>query len=46
VGFLARDLNRDGVIDSGRELFGTSTRMNDGTLAPKLTALSLFASLM
>lgn len=34
VGFLARDINRNGVIDSGRELFGTSTRMNDGTLAP------------
>jgi hypothetical protein len=34
VAFLARDLNRNLVIDSGAELFGTATRMISGGLAP------------
>jgi len=32
-GLLAIDLNGDGVINSGAELLGTSTRLADGTLA-------------
>ncbi|MFS7309362.1 hypothetical protein [Rahnella inusitata] len=27
------DINQDGQIDSGRELFGNNTYLNDGTLA-------------
>ncbi|MBQ7943876.1 MAG: hypothetical protein IJ326_07430 [Lachnospiraceae bacterium] len=30
---LALDLNEDGIINDGSELFGTSTRLEDGTLA-------------
>lgn len=32
-GFLCRDLDGNGKIDSGAELFGTATRLADGTLA-------------
>jgi hypothetical protein len=32
-GWLARDLNNNGKIDSGAELFGTSTRMRNGSVA-------------
>jgi hypothetical protein len=31
MGFLALDLNRDGVINSGAELFGEGTRKADGS---------------
>lgn len=33
MAFLARDLNGNGTIDSGRELFGNSTALPDGTIA-------------
>jgi len=32
-GLLARDLSGDGVINDGSELFGTATRLPDGSLA-------------
>jgi Ca2+-binding RTX toxin-like protein len=32
-GFLVRDLNQNGTIDTGRELFGNQTLRTDGTLA-------------
>jgi hypothetical protein len=32
--WLVRDLDSSGTIDGGHELFGTGTRMPDGTLAP------------
>ena len=32
-GLLARDLDGNGIIDSGRELFGDNTLLKDGTLA-------------
>src|SRR5690606_22584206 len=32
--FLVRDLNDNGKIDSGAELFGSATRMKDGKRAP------------
>ena len=32
-GLLAIDLNGDGIISDGSELFGTSTRLPDGTIA-------------
>ncbi|MFZ9759776.1 MAG: hypothetical protein ACO3CJ_10030, partial [Burkholderiaceae bacterium] len=32
-GLLVRDLNADGVINSGAELFGSATRLPDGTVA-------------
>lgn len=32
-GFLCRDLDRNGTIDSGAELFGTATRLSNGRLA-------------
>jgi hypothetical protein len=32
-GFLARDLNQNGVVDSGAELMGTSTVLKNGQLA-------------
>lgn len=32
-GFLCRDLNRNGRIDGGHELFGTATRLSNGDLA-------------
>jgi hypothetical protein len=32
-GLLVLDINQDGQIDSGRELFGNNTYLNDGTLA-------------
>jgi hypothetical protein len=33
-GLVVRDLNGNGTIDSGRELFGVDTRMADGDWAP------------
>ena len=39
--FVARDIDHDGKISSGRELFGTATRLPDGSLAPDgFTALA------
>ncbi|MBN6150275.1 hypothetical protein JR065_07985 [Xanthomonas sp. AmX2] len=32
-GFLVRDLNRNGRIDNGREMFGNQTRLANGNLA-------------
>jgi len=32
-GLLVRDLNGNGIIDSGGELFGSNTRLSDGSLA-------------
>ena len=32
-GFLVRDLDGNGLIDTGRELFGDNTLLSDGTLA-------------
>ena len=32
-GLLARDLNSDGIISGGSELFGTATRLADGSFA-------------
>jgi len=32
-GFLVRDINGNGTIDSGRELFGDNTLLSDGTVA-------------
>ncbi|MGP4717737.1 calcium-binding protein [Psychrobacter sp. T6-6] len=32
-GLLVRDINGDGIINDGTELFGDSTLLNDGTLA-------------
>src|SRR3546814_3328924 len=33
VGFLVRDLNQDGAITTGLEMFGSNTRLQDGTTA-------------
>src|SRR3546814_17947825 len=32
-GFLVRDLNQDGAITTGLEMFGSNTRLQDGTTA-------------
>ena len=32
-GFLVRDINGNGTIDTGRELFGDNTLLSDGTIA-------------
>ena len=37
AGLLAMDLDGDGKISSGRELFGTHTRLTDGTMAVHCT---------
>lgn len=40
-GLLVRDINSDGVINSGNELFGDSTKLNNGTNATNgFTALA------
>ena len=40
-GMLVRDLNGNGIIDSGRELFGDQTRLNNGAIATNgFTALA------
>lgn len=40
-GLLVRDINSDGVINSGKELFGDSTKLNNGTNATNgFTALA------
>ena len=36
-GLLVRDLNNNGTIDSGRELFGNNTMLANQTLATILT---------
>jgi hypothetical protein len=46
-GLLVRDLNGNGVIDSGRELFGSETLLADGSkLALKVSTSSSLSSPM